>query len=776
MTKEKKEFKPKLRYYHIIFLSFLLCPLLMLNSKLVNEKRNQEKALRGTTEISEYYFGRNLGFKEDTDQICERGSEDLRDYYTTRDLSKLGIKEDSSAKERPAHINALITMISEGTSGGEGLEDNAMTYVKHLIPVFFFLAVAVLAIPGWIVCCSCCCCNCCCCCCCKNPCCKLPFYIVTNVMYAIVVVISIYGLSQSNSIFVGLADTECSLLRFIGEILDGETKTTTPKWGGIEQIKNLLQDTVTEIENIDNSALTTLDNTKSSLIQKETAFEGQLKTSSQSIHSDSAEGHYNYGSYRLDIARDFGVFDGTNAPPITTFVGVWYNEYKTISEQTTENMGEVRNNFNTVKDPEMTNSLTEASTQFEDIKKSIDDVKNEVSDAIINNSETIEDYGKLGFKIVFSVLTVIDVAIAALMFLFCFCSGKPCSSCCFFRCGLKLVLHILWNIMALLMILTFLIGSIFTLVGTIGKDLTSAVSYIVGEENLGKGEEAMLLGDAAEKLNICINKDGNINKEIKLNDNTDSLQTLKDLENQILTLEQQSVVLKDQKIAYNNFTRILGERASYSDINYNLIDNSGNKLNLKDKLAALNSATEDIKDKWEFSQNTQTTCPTYSSHTDFLYFNPYNCIPSQRYTSCESVCSSFSTISNDVSGIVKAQNYANGGDSTSIKKVITELNGLYDTFLQTQIDGLGAFRSTIHRLTGIFENFVGTGDGFFSFLNCKFIGTNIKVLLKTLENSLGKDFYTVGVCLLLSGFSMAVGISFTILLMVIINSTVGKQS
>ena len=769
MTKEKKKFTPKLRYYHIIFLSCLICPLLMLNSKLVNEKRDQEKALRGTTEISEYYFGRNLEFKEDTDKICEKGSKELKEYYSTGDPSKFGI-EEIKEEDRPEHIKALINMINEGTSGGEGLEDNAMTYVKHLIPVFFFLAVAILAIPGWIVCCSCCCCNCYCCCCCIKQCCQLPFYIVTNVMYAIVVGVSIYGLSQSNSIFVGLADTECSLLRFLGEILDGETKGRTPKWGGIDKIKNKLQETVTKINGLKGSVTTNLGNTKTDVTSAESTFKGKLKDSCTTINGDTT--NYNYNDYRLDIAGDYGTFGESEPTYPLSFVGVWYNEYKTISEQTTTNMESVESNFDEItKNDEMTDTLSDVSTQFEDIKNSIDSVKGEISDVIINNSDTIEDYGKLGFKIVFSVLTVIDVAIAALMFLFCFFSGKSCSSCCFIRCGLKIVLHILWNIMAFLMICTFLIGTIFTLVGTLGKDLTSAVSYIVGEENLGKGENAILLGEAAEKLNICINKDGDINRLIHLDDNSNYLEQLKTLENRIIDLEQRSTNLKNQKIAYNNYTRILNERERYSDINYNLIKDSENKLNLRDKVNELNTHTRELKEEWIFSDNNLGTCEAYAAHDGKVYFNPYKCEPSTRY----GTSTSFTDTINEVSGIVKAQNHANGDTSTSIRKVINELEVNYNHFLDVQISGLSSFRSTIHELTGIFDQLVGKSDGFFSFLNCKFIGTNIKVLLKALENSLGKDFYTVGVCLILSGFSMAVGISFTILLMVIISKNADKK-
>ena len=55
------------------------------------------------------------------------------------------------------------------------------------------------------------------------------------------------------------------------------------------------------------------------------------------------------------------------------------------------------------------------------------------------------------------------------------------------------------------------------------------------------------------------------------------------------------------------------------------------------------------------------------------------------------------------------------------------------------------------------------------------MGKNIKVVLKFLEKCLGDNFYTVGVCLLLAGCSLAVAISFTILLIAIINDSVKKK-
>ena len=58
-------------------------------------------------------------------------------------------------------------------------------------------------------------------------------------MYALVVVVCIYGFSQSNHIFVGLANTECSILKFFDEVLEGESKDSLPKWAGIKGIKDI---------------------------------------------------------------------------------------------------------------------------------------------------------------------------------------------------------------------------------------------------------------------------------------------------------------------------------------------------------------------------------------------------------------------------------------------------------------------------------------------------------------------------------------------------------
>ena len=87
------------------------------------------------------------------------------------------------------------------------------------------------------------------------------------------------------------------------------------------------------------------------------------------------------------------------------------------------------------------------------------------------------------------------------------------------------------------------------------------------------------------------------------------------------------------------------------------------------------------------------------------------------------------------------------------------------------------FKGNIQNITSLFQQFLGndTSTDFFSFLNCKFIGNNIRVLLKTLDNSLGGDVYDMGIILLVEGFAMAFSIIFTLLYISMLNESIDKM-
>ena len=85
------------------------------------------------------------------------------------------------------------------------------------------------------------------------------------------------------------------------------------------------------------------------------------------------------------------------------------------------------------------------------------------------------------------------------------------------------------------------IGFIFGLIGTIGNDVMSVISFIVSEDNLGEGKDNIIVdkfGEAKDYLNICINGNGSIID--LLNIDTSQMNSF----DQILEINQQINYLK----------------------------------------------------------------------------------------------------------------------------------------------------------------------------------------------------------------------------------------
>ena len=684
-------------------------------------------------------YARNLeSFEDGMNKICNKSSEELQNYYVKGVIDKVDgeiNKDKNDNNETPEYINALIGVINnvQGEASDNGMVDNALIYGKHILGIGIMLAFTILSIPAWMVCCSCCCCNCCCCCCCKSAKCKKPFYVITMVLYLAVIGICIYGLIKSNSIFTGLADTECSILRFCNEVIEGEAKEDKPKWVGISGIVNLLDSVENKINSLGNDKLTQLQNQNETISREKKEFEELLKDNSEKV----TDKDYNYEQigaykYRLDITSKtiYGVFN-TNTKkgdPETSFVNLWYKEYSATAENSEKYVGEATENFNKVLDPSEGNdvikSIDTIKNNVQDIGNSINDIKNGVADAIVEYSNYIDEYGKLVFKILYAVLIVIVGAIAIFMILLGFCSGKLCNCCCCFRFAFKVFIHLLWNFLALFMFITFLIGFILSFIGTIGSDMVYVIDFFISEDNLSK-DEPSLFGNEGKKLDKCFNGEGDILNDLGLNlDDIGSFDQLNEINKQIEIIEKNFTDLKKQKGTYSHMIDQLNQRKDKTINNFEIV-----------------------------SYDLSATPASY------------------KYCDANS-----DGVTNSIDKLVKiANNELEASYPNNYKKLTDQLKTKYDIFLDAEIGTLRIFNETIKGITGIFDDYIGEGGKVFDFVNCKFIGNNIQIILKNLKNNLGGDFYTVGVCLFIAGCSMALAICFTILLVIIVNESVDKN-
>ena len=100
--------------------------------------------------------------------------------------------------------------------------------------------------------------------------------------------------------------------------------------------------------------------------------------------------------------------------------------------------------------------MKEGQNTLNDLKGTFQDIKGEIEGLFVDGSDTIDEYGKLGFKLIFGVLGIMNISLAVFVLFICLFSGKLCINCCCCRLLFKFLTHLLWNILYLLMFITFI--------------------------------------------------------------------------------------------------------------------------------------------------------------------------------------------------------------------------------------------------------------------------------------------------------------------------------
>lgn len=360
------------------------------------------------------------------------------------------------------------------------------------------------------------------------------------------------------------------------------------------------------------------------------------------------------------------------------------------------------------------------------------------------------------------------------------------------------------------MIITFLVGSIIGLIGRIGGDMMSVISYVVSLENFNSDEPVLInkLGSANQYLNVCLNGDGNIADQLDISNSIGSFDDIYVAQRKIDEAIENFTSLLDTAITYNFYKTALDNRINYNiDENVELDDNADIRSKIEKKIFAFNVHDESKllelstiiqalnqfindhgaphdQENWSLKDGDKTKICGPGNNDDgtmtgFIKFHPSTCKPNDRdwikdldESTTDTVTKGIKNYAALISDMVDMINNLNG----DYKDTLENLKGSYRTFLETFVSVLTDFSRTIQSITGILEEYIGTNSAqTFSFLNGQFIGKNLKIVLKYLKYSLGKDLYMVGFCLIIVGFSLIFSISLTILTIVIINIDIDQK-
>jgi len=338
--------------------------------------------------------------------------------------------------------------------------------------------------------------------------------------------------------------------------------------------------------------------------------------------------------------------------------------------------------------------------------------------------------------------------------------------------------------MALFMIILFMGGSWFTIAGVLGDDLVNVISFIISEDNLGPDKDTMILGNVKQYLNKCFNDDGNILDQLGFDTRMEAFETLKKTQ---LLIEEIKTQFNDKlnKFVYNEYLEELNDRVNFNSDEFKLVAvDTGinpNSYNFVDLLEKINeySTNGGKKEKWNIASTSTNACSSANSdettHATEIIYHPKNCYPTVKswVNNGDATLIDCKQKLDDMKNLITSANDAT--IANSIKSLITGLNTDYTNYLNTEISALREFDSKMKEITDLVKDYISEDDNLFSFMNCKFINSNVQVILYYLKNAFKNDIYEVGVYLIIAAFAMPFAISFTILLVVLANEEIEKN-
>ena len=366
------------------------------------------------------------------------------------------------------------------------------------------------------------------------------------------------------------------------------------------------------------------------------------------------------------------------------------------------------------------------------------------------------------------------------------------------NCVLNIIFKwVIVNILYFLMIISFLLGNFLIFIGSLGNDIIIALSIVLDKENFGEKEYGMFdhLGEAKDYLNIYINGNGCIDNLLNINDNQINLfNNLEALEDKINEVIYEFEDIKNFK-TYYYFQEELESRLNLSTIPILIKDTYQINIPIDDEQLYGSQTDRYLKFDYELelmntiirAQNLESNSieqwklnSIYPNECDsgvdpiFNYseFNPLKCRPLDRDWIQVTSSTALKKEATIVSDILKFLDNAN--DALVHKSLINILNDLkneYNEYIDLYIKTLVEFEEILYEFSNLLRQYNNRDDYIFSFINGKTIGTNLKILTKYIKSILGNDVKTMGICLIIIGFSLALSIPLTILLIIIINES-----
>jgi len=810
--------KCKLKYLFIILLISSLLVLFL----IIQNKISSIQSIINTNFIKYKNIIRNIEENDDDDEDeydyssfnsevkdkCDKASDDIQDYFKKYDESLMEINS-LSLKEieiYPEYVEALLDILEKDGK----LMDNLSKYMNHAFAAMFFLVLGIIAIVCWLCFGFFCCCNCCCCCCCKKPECKGKILFFSLLFDSIIIITCLIGLITSNTMFNSFEDVECTFMKFISEINSGEHRPDGTGWVGFNEIISTFKNIKSKVEEIKTDNKPELDEAYGNHTQAEENFKNSLEvTYGELLDPDDP---YSDIIFPVDLCfrmiqqdttnlLDVGALDVLyNYGPVTNDEKFLYQldeQYNTITEKANKYLN---SSFYSLKHIFKENSIDifvdEIISNIKDLRKSVNVIKDKFETYIIKYFDIVGESGNYMVKICYiAVICLSCLSMISLITMY-----STAEECCYqrfcFGKGLtKTLSHVSWNLMSIVMILSFFICGVIFLISSVGKDLVEVISVILGQQNLFSRKPILIDGSASKYLNVCLHGDGDLPEILGLYSGESALFEFDELNKIINNVEEAKSDLETVETVIRDYRAQIEKRQNLEEIEFYDF-NTSVFLNVNEMINEFNELISlDEYDMWTLSETCQDTdyiyidCPEDESTIERKDLSqeeetPKECLNFQKwktgykkrygppavlvlgivYNTVLKAADYYVSVINNVINNIK--------DSDALTTLVEKIDVIKSTYygaINAKLDALDKYNKTIYKMLSIFSYMGDETKSLYSFLRCEFIRNNILIVFKYLETAFGGKVQSFGVTFVFASFAMFFAIFFTILEIVILN-------
>ena len=700
-----------------------------------------------------FFKARHLSMRELLDEgIKEKVCSNMGDY---EDINKTNLDayvkeinfEESSARE------LVIGLLTEGEVEGikDVLSDVAIWVVMIVLAGIILISkkyyfIIIIAWPIFICCCTvgCCCFN-------KNVkagWCGFIYYVIAMALYFGVVVSSIVGFTSANKFVHSFNGSTCSLINFIYHNANGEEKEELPKWIGTTNIVNVISDLTEPIDTIDDDYTTAFgpgsdyNNLATTVPQYKTKIDA-ISTLNRQTQNNGPSG----AKVTPIFSKDFTQNTGKNYNAIQTE----YTAYiKSAAESTKDLQESAEQIVNGKGDGSLQQTLQGFQTDFTNIEQTITGVASPVLDNLIKIRDKAFDIFLLAFKILYGIFVAFSAILMALLTLY-----------ALIKCFLfKIPVHIIWNLVMLICILTLIVGSLLGIISYIFGAISPVLTYLLSKEYLSDPSSLFKgKGDAANYIDVCLNGDGDLVSALHVLDGV--AKYIEEFTAVSRVIESLTSALPNESAVYKSILKELEEiKADLSkatDSTYGVDDVTAV---LKSINQLTNGGTCGTTDYY-----TVTTCPSGYTKKN-LFVSP----PTGK--NCYHLGDVFDNTGSSFSPSYTTQC---SSQSTDIKNKIKYILDLYQLLegtvgavrgVQTECDNLLLQISNVYQSTSgmtssmlqVANSAVGPDSDLFSMFNCNFLSHDLIQFVNQFHNKFTKSCRDIGISCLCGSFFSYIGV------------------